>query len=1294
MSIPNITFTGLFSGISTDEIIEALVGLRRTPITQLENLAERQGFEKTAYQAVNTKILSLKTTLLSLRLESTFLTKLAESSSPGLLGAQAGFNAQPASHSVTIQSIARGARAVSGLDNRALERAAAKMAFGNTAGIATIAMTANNLGETRALEDTVLHDTTQAGVGSARVTAGDTIKIDVTLKDGSTNTEYFTFSGDATDTVEALRQAIHTAFQGEAQVAVDSNGAFLITETDPSGVNTISLDGLTFIDEDYSGSTFDISVGNTTAGNVATSRLIAGTRTFTTGNSANIANGTETLISLDQFSGGALSGDETIEILGTQYDGDDIEDSFAIDATTTLNDLIAHLQTLYNDAPDPPYETTVTLENGKIMFRDQATGSSETSVTLYFDDPDGTLNLNTGTFVMVDQGSNDISQTIRTSAMTVGAEGKHLVNGTEGRGGVVTGTVSLDADTILGSLGVTETALFTIDRDDGSGVVDPVSVFGITDRSTVQDLIDAINAQVPGVTAQLVDDGGGSYNLQILASKGGVDIRLTDDALGNGILDNVIDPDPLSIDSDISTLNDSGLSSVESATTDTSDYTFTTIFTPANGGPVQRRTVVGSDGDDITDLIPNVQLQGAGGAFQEGVALIYTNQSSELNVGPATSGYIFGLSDISDGSNTTTPPVNIYTYIENSGLDVDVTSGTFTINGVTITIDNPETQTMDEIMGMVNSSGAGVLMEYDSVNDRFMIYRPDAGNTTPISLGGAGDTSNFFTALGLFTAQGGVQFTGTTEGSVNTTSALAYSGLTIPVVSGTFTINGVKITVNTGADSLEDIIDRINESPAGVIASYDSIQDRLVLTQDLDEPPYFDRFQIGSATDTSNFWTAMRLTETYQTSQNIGSTRVKAQFTVDGQSYTRDTNTVEDVINDVTLTLRGVSSDPIALDITSDTSRTTDAITDFVVAYNELTELLDVQPLTDEERANLAELTDSERANMTFTEIDDYEHQREELWQQEILFTSTTLNRMDSSLRLNLLTPVTSITGGSISTLSDLGITTGNVGLGIQAARTAYLVDDSTDPDVIREKLEENLTLQNLLESDPESVMDLFANDEESTAEVTGNIDITYGITLAAPLSFSVGNGTTQATVTLGIGFHSSSQIRSEITNALIQVGLGDTIRVYQTDGGFLQLESTTDTGRARISIQDLGAGSGLANVLGIPSQTASGTDASANAGLSRRLDTFLDGYTGTSGVVTEKIKLGGLIDQELLRIADRIDDYEYRLDLYEARLRRQFAQMEVVLADYQSTSQLIQAYLNAAQDTSSSSNQGISLTM
>jgi len=148
--------------------------------------------------------------------------------------------------------------------------------------------------------------------------------------------------------------------------------------------------------------------------------------------------------------------------------------------------------------------------------------------------------------------------------------------------------------------------------------------------------------------------------------------------------------------------------------------------------------------------------------------------------------------------------------------------------------------------------------------------------------------------------------------------------------------------------------------------------------------------------------------------------------------------------------------------------------------------------------------------------------------------------------------------------------------------------------------------------------------------------------------------------------------------NSLAQAGLGDTIRVYQTSGGYLQLVATTKSGTAKISVQDLGGGTRLADALGISSQVVSGTDASRNAGLARRLDVFLDGYVGRGGVINEKVRLGGVIDQELLSISRRIEEYEYRLSLYEARLRNQFAQMEVALALFQQTSQFIEARMNA----------------
>lgn len=1288
--VGDITFSGLLSGISTDEIIAALVDIRRQPINQLETLAEQQSFQRKAFQVVNQSVLNFQSSLLNLRLERTFLSKLVESSNSSLLTATAGFNAVPATHSVTISSIASGARATSGLNNKSLERAAIKLVAGNTAGIATIAMTANNLGGTRALSDTLLTDTLQSGTGSSTPTQGDRIKIDVTLKDGSSNTAYFTFQNNASDTMERLRQTILSAFQGEAQVSIDANGGFLITETDPSTATEFSLDGLTFIDEDFSGSTFSIALGNTTAANMASSRLLVGTRTFTTNSSQDIADGTELLTALDQFSGGSLTGDETIEISGTQYDGDSVSTSFAITGATTLNDLIAQLESDFNDGANPPWETTVTLENGKLVLRDQATGSSETEIFLSFDDPDGSLSLSLGSFAVVDEGSSDNTKTIRTSGFTSPAEGKHLVTSTDGRGGIVTGTVSLTEDTILSSLGVTETGLFTIDRDNGSGIIDPVSIIGLTGRSTVRDLVDAINSQVPGVTAQLVDDGGGAYNFQIAASQGGVDLRLTDESTGVGILENVLNLDTVGIDSDISTLTDSGLAAVESATTVSTDYTLTTIFTPDNGGPIQRRTVVGTDGTPVTDLIENAQISGSAGAFDEGIALFYSNQSSELNVGPATSSYLFGSSGVADPARTSTPSLNILTYADNSGLEIPLTSGTFSINGVQIQIDNTSTQTLDEIMGLVNSSGAGVVMEYNAVHDRFEIHRPDAGNTSPITVGAAGDTSNFLTALGLTAGAGAVQFTGTVEDNVKPDSSLAFSGLSIPTVSGTFTINGVKITVNAGADSLNDIIKRINDSSAGVTASYDSAQDRLILVQDLNEPPLYNKIQIGSATDTSNFLSSMRLTDSYQVSQAIGSSRVKAEFTVDGQSYIRDKNEIDDVLNDVTFTLKGSSETPISLDVSADTTRATEAIRDFVVSYNEMVQAADVPPLTDDERDGLLPLSDAARNKLTFSEIDQYEQNRELYYIQNTIFNSTTVRRLDSSARLSLFSPVRSAADNAIRQLSELGITTGDTGLGVDLARSPYLVADSTDPDEIMQKLESNTTLQNALLNKADEVQNLFMADQKSTATATGNIDLSLGVALGEDLVFTISNGNATATVTLDAGFTPASKIISEITNALSQVGLAGIIDVDQTDGGFLELTSETGTGRARLIIQDV-SGEGIANTIGIGSQSVTGTNAADNAGLARRLDNLMDAYSGIQGVINEKIKLGGFIDQELIRIAKRIDDMQYRLDLYQQRLQREFAQMEVSLTLFSQTSSFLTSRLNAAQALSQSSNSSTS---
>ena len=74
--------------------------------------------------------------------------------------------------------------------------------------------------------------------------------------------------------------------------------------------------------------------------------------------------------------------------------------------------------------------------------------------------------------------------------------------------------------------------------------------------------------------------------------------------------------------------------------------------------------------------------------------------------------------------------------------------------------------------------------------------------------------------------------------------------------SGSFKINGVVIEIDTSSDSLEDIIDRINNSSAGVSASYD-YSDQTVTISSL------ERNQILLENGSSNLFTGLNLHEGY-----------------------------------------------------------------------------------------------------------------------------------------------------------------------------------------------------------------------------------------------------------------------------------------------------------------------------------------------------------------------------------------------------------------------------------------------
>jgi hypothetical protein len=140
-------------------------------------------------------------------------------------------------------------------------------------------------------------------------------------------------------------------------------------------------------------------------------------------------------------------------------------------------------------------------------------------------------------------------------------------------------------------------------------------------------------------------------------------------------------------------------------------------------------------------------------------------------------------------------------------LDSEITSGSFDVNGVTITVS--DTDSIDDVIASINASTAGVAAEYNSVTDE-VILSTDDGSSIVVE----NDTSGFLAAMKLDTAVEERIESGEAGQRVEDVSAL--SGIT----SGSFEINGITFTVDTNTDSLQDIIDVVNASSAGATMTY------------------------------------------------------------------------------------------------------------------------------------------------------------------------------------------------------------------------------------------------------------------------------------------------------------------------------------------------------------------------------------------------------------------------------------------------------------------------------------------
>ena len=265
-----------------------------------------------------------------------------------------------------------------------------------------------------------------------------------------------------------------------------------------------------------------------------------------------------------------------------------------------------------------------------------------------------------------------------------------------------------------------------------------------------------------------------------------------------------------------------------------------------------------------------------------------------------------------------------------------VTAGTFSINGKQVTI--AITDSLQDVFDKISTAtGAKVTASYNPAADGIKL----TSTSGPVVLGAANDTSNFLAAMKL--ANNGSATTVSSSaplGTVATTAALANSGLTGSFTSGgSFQVNGVSFNY-TSTDNLGAIINRINNSTAGVTAAYDSANDRVTLVN-----KSTGDMGIGVSDTTGGLLAALGLTSAAGGTLLHGK---NALFTInDGATLSSTSNTLDSSVHGIAgLSVTVNSATTQTLQVQSDTTTMQSAIQDFMDKFNATQDLIETDTKT------------------------------------------------------------------------------------------------------------------------------------------------------------------------------------------------------------------------------------------------------------------------------------------------------------------------------------------------------------
>lgn len=386
---------------------------------------------------------------------------------------------------------------------------------------------------------------------------------------------------------------------------------------------------------------------------------------------------------------------------------------------------------------------------------------------------------------------------------------------------------------------------------------------------------------------------------------------------------------------------------------------------------------------------------------------------------------------------------------------------------------------------------------------------------------------------------------------------------------------GVKsITIDSSNNSLQGIRDTINAAKIGVTATIindgGGLPYRLALSSD--KQGVSNSLKI-SVSGNANVSTLLAHDPANASGQNLAETITASNATlkVNGVAVSKESNSISDVIQGVTINLKTKNTTPTTLTVAHDNASISNAVTGFVKAYNDLSK--------------------------TLKDISAYDPKTKT---GAVLQGDSTIRTMQSQLRGALGSPVTGASG-ALTTLSQIGISFQKDG--------SIALDSAKLNSAMANNIKDVASLFAAVGNATDSLVS-FTSATGSTKAGSYPVNITQLATQGKTVGSGIANTTItaankdlditvngiSASVSLTAGTYTaqalSAELQAKINGASAISNAGISVAVTQS-GGIFTVTSSSYGSSSSVSI----GGSGVNDLLGVSPTSTSGVDVAGTIG-------------------------------------------------------------------------------------------------